>query len=94
MPRSGLQALHYALRAVIEDASQFKRKYYALHLDFRKAYDSVEIWALIKTLVHYGFDNGIINMIKAIYSENSAFISTPVGVDPIPINIIHQPSSL
>ena len=43
-------------------------------VDFRKAYDSVDRWSLIKAMRKYGVNTGIIEVMVQMYSEDTTTI--------------------
>lgn len=78
-PNVALQQALLTFQATIEDANQFGKDLHVLFIDFTKAFDSVEHWILIKTLLHYGFPDNFVQIIKEIYKNNTAEFFTPLG---------------
>ena len=74
------------LTAMIEHANKEGSPIFIGYIDFCKAYDSVEHWAIRDTLVAYGFPLRIVEVISDIYSNNTTAIRTTVGTtDPISV---------
>ena len=67
------------LTACLEDAKSRKRTIRLSYIDFEKAFDSVEHWALFDTLEHYSVPGNIVEMIRELYKENAADLNTPLG---------------
>ncbi len=76
--KSIAQALFTCL-STIEDSNQFEKPIHIMKLDFSKAFDSMERWALIKTLKNYKVPEKLINLIQVIHEDNTATLFTPLG---------------
>ena len=53
--------------------NEHKNLYFAM-VDFRKAYDSVDRWSLIKAMRKYGINTNIIEVMVQMYSEDTTTI--------------------
>jgi len=81
------------LKGIIADSHRTNRDLYVMHLDLRKAYDSVEIWALLKTLEHYGFGE---HLRAGVFKRQDWCLQRgATGGRPVPptILVVHQPST-
>uniref|UniRef100_A0AC34FXB8 Reverse transcriptase domain-containing protein n=1 Tax=Panagrolaimus sp. ES5 TaxID=591445 RepID=A0AC34FXB8_9BILA len=58
---------------------------YVVFIDFKKAFDSVELPAIWEALERFGIDAGNIELIKMIYANGSS--SVHVGSSSVPINV-------
>jgi len=70
----------WSLRNVIEHAKMTKSPLHITYIDLAKAYDSVEHWALEKTLRYMGFNPNFIEIIKEMCAGNLLKIITAYGL--------------
>ena len=71
------------LKNVIEDAKANSREIHITYIDFRKAFDSIEHWAIEETLQAYSVHSTLIAVIRDIYENNVSGIYTEVGESPV-----------
>ncbi len=64
----------------IEDSIIKKKKIHILYIDLRKAFDSVEEWAIKRTLTNYDLPKETIELIMEIYRDNKIDVITWVGI--------------
>ena len=75
-----------ALLSLIKSQKSLNKNLLVLYLDIKKAYDSVAINQLVETLIMMGFDINFCELLKNIYSDSKAYISTPFG-DTLPFDV-------
>jgi hypothetical protein len=63
---------------VINEATKPRKNLYTLSLDMAKAYDSVSLTRLRKTLKKYEFPANTIDLVNEIYKNNTAELYTPI----------------
>ena len=68
-----------ALSAIIGERNQRRAPTHPVFLDIAKAYDSVEFWAIDRTLGPEGFDERTIQIIASIWAQNKASVITMAG---------------
>jgi len=56
---------------IIEDSKNNGKQLFTCYIDIKKAYDSVQHWALEQTLLNYNFDKKFIEFIKDIYKKST-----------------------
>lgn len=59
---------------MIEKATEYNISLWMAFVDFRKAFDTVEIWAIIKSLRYARVDQRYINLIENIYRTSTMSI--------------------
>jgi reverse transcriptase-like protein len=69
-----------SLISKIRWANLKNQKLHVMYLDIKKAYDSVEHWALIDVLSKMGFNRTFTKLISSIYTNNKMQIITPYGL--------------
>ena len=67
------------LNNILEDKIQFNKEIHLIYIDFKKAYDSVEHWALKQILTYYKIPESIVNLIFNIHNKSKSFISLNIG---------------
>lgn len=65
---------------IINNAIRADKEIHMILLDIAKAYDSVEFWALVKTLMAYGMGKGDLKLIEAMIKGNKTQIITAHGL--------------
>ena len=74
------------LNNILEDRKQFNSEIHIIYIDFVKAYDSVEHWAIKQILEYYKVDTKIINLISNIHKSSNSFITLNIGdTSPFPL---------
>ena len=68
---------HKLLNNVIEHAEKNKKELYILYIDFKKAFDLIQHWAIKNALKHYKLDDSFINNIMALYKNIENKVNTP-----------------
>lgn len=71
-----------ALIAAIEDAKQFTKEIHVLYIDIKKAFDSVEHWAIEHALRRYNVDPCFIEIIRNLFVGITTKINLPFGTSP------------
>ena len=74
LPNKSIEGALYTLKLVHNDANVNNKPLYMLHLDFFKAYDSVEVNVLINILNKYGFDKEYTDMLLGIYDKSYGYV--------------------
>jgi pentatricopeptide repeat protein len=69
-----------ALIAILEDSRQYKKEIHLLYLDIKKAFDSVQHWAIQETLTFYGIPKHFRKIINSLYKDIYAQIIFPFGI--------------
>jgi exonuclease III len=72
----GVARLIHQVRGAIKN----KKKFHTVFIDFTKAYDSVEHWAIKQSLEYYGLPRAFINLVEDMLAEGKADIITEFGV--------------
>uniref|UniRef100_A0A914Q2U9 Reverse transcriptase domain-containing protein n=1 Tax=Panagrolaimus davidi TaxID=227884 RepID=A0A914Q2U9_9BILA len=62
----------YSLNQVFEKCREYNMPLYVIFIDFKKAFDSVELPAIWEALERFGVDAGDIEIIKMIYAHGSS----------------------
>ena len=57
------------LRQILEQSQEWNASFYAVFVDFEKAFDSLHRESLWRILRHYGFPEKLVNVIKALYVD-------------------------
>ena len=65
-----LQAMHQ----LIEKRAEYKIPLYLVFVNYCKAFDSVEVLAVLEAIQHHGVDPICINILKHIYQNATSFI--------------------
>jgi hypothetical protein len=65
---------------ILEDCRQFDREIHLCYVDIKKAYDSVEHWAIEEALQYYGVPKDFVEVIMSLYKNITAEIVTSFGV--------------
>ncbi len=60
-----------SLIEAIEDSIENEKEIHMLYVDFKKAYDSVDHEVLLETLREMGFNQTLVNLIKALNKGNT-----------------------
>ena len=63
--------------SIIKNQKENEKGLNVLYLDLKKAYDSVEHWALENTLKNMGFEYEFCKLIREIYQNSKLKIITP-----------------
>ena len=74
MPGKGCADQIFALQQVVEKFGNARRKVYGAFVDLEKAYDNVDRRVLWECLSEYGVKGGLLNVLKAIYSDSKACV--------------------
>lgn len=64
----------HTVRQIIEKTKEYNINVWMAFVDFRKAFDTVEIWAIIKSLRNARVDQRYINLIENIYKTSTISI--------------------
>lgn len=85
--RSGFSTLDHihTVRQLIEKCREFQLPLILIFIDYEKAFDSVEINAVLASLKNQGIDHGYINILKEIYSGCTTEIT--IFEEPIKVPI-------
>ena len=67
-----------AVKRIIELRNQ-KKKPVITFIDFKQAFDSIDRFKMLKILAGYGIPSEIIDAIRVMYENTSAFVVTPEG---------------
>ena len=65
-----------ALRRIIEKLRNYKKEAVITFIDFKKAFDSIDRSKMLKILAAYGISSEIVNAIRVMYENTSAFVVT------------------
>lgn len=78
-----LQVIH----GLIEKSAEYNIPLHLAMIDFKKAFDSLESWAIIKALNNASVDSRYTNLLKSIYANATAHvkISEELMTDPIAV---------
>ena len=68
-----------ALRKIIKELRNHKKEAVITFIDFKKAFDSIDMSKMLKILVAYGIPSEIVNAIRVIYETTPALQVTPEG---------------
>ena len=77
---------HRLYHNIIQYSINKNRDLFSLYIDFKKAFDSVEHWAIGKMLDDYGISEKLKNNIQALYFSLRAEIKMPFGKTVINLN--------
>jgi hypothetical protein len=75
----------FTMKILIEKANEYNFPLYLAFVDYKKAFDSVEKWAVIKSLKNCRVDSRYIDLISNIYENATMIISLHERTNPIPI---------
>ena len=76
----------HTLNQIIEKTSEYRQPLCLAFIDYEKAFDSIEIQAVITALQHQGVHPKYIKIIDTIYSKGTATIRLHKDSDKFPIN--------
>ena len=70
----------FVLRQIAEKFIEYDRKVYCNFIDYTKAFDTIWREFLWDAMKHFGFNEKLINQIKALYSKNQSAITVNGGL--------------
>ncbi|KAL0810788.1 hypothetical protein ABMA28_010105 [Loxostege sticticalis] len=74
-----------AVRVLIEKSTEYQIPIWLAFVDYKKAFDSVETWAVSESLRNARVDNRYINIIESIYSNATLKVAIPYHTKPVKI---------
>ena len=80
-PGRNINMAHKSYHQILEDAKFNDKDIFVIYIDFAKAYDSVEYWALNKALKHQGFNNSWCKTVMSLFRDLRSTLKIPVGSD-------------
>ena len=70
----------FALEQLIEKSIEFNRPMHIVFIDFKKAFDSINLNKLWKILDRTPINKNYINLLKSTYDQSTAIIKTDLGI--------------
>ena len=82
--RSGFSTMDHlqAMHQLIEKTSEYNMQLCLAFVDYRKAFDSIEIPAMLEAIECHGVDQTYVNILKHIYQNASSFIRLHKDSEP------------
>eukprot|EP01133_Synstelium_polycarpum_P016836 gene16836-20020_t len=71
---------HHILSNCILDSNLFSKEMHVAFIDLRKAFDSIEHWAIREALVRKGISTKLVNLISNIMKDTTVTVITPHGL--------------
>ena len=59
----------FILHQILEQSQEWNASFYAVFVDFEKAFRSLQIESLWRNLCHYGLPEKLVNVIKALFVD-------------------------
>ena len=72
LPNRGTGDSQFVLRRLVELATAAEVPFYAVFVDFKRAFDSVDRHVLWAALLAYGVDPHLVSMVKVLYDDSGA----------------------
>lgn len=85
--RSGYSTMDHILtmRIVIEKATEYQMPLWLAFIDYKKAFDSIESWAVIQSLQNARIDHRYTNLVNNIYQKATLKVNLPPETKPVAI---------
>lgn len=73
----------HVIKHIIEKANEYNIRLFMTFVDFEKAFDSVELWAILNSLRNCAIDSRYITLIENIYKNAQMYVKTFRNTNPI-----------